>query len=123
MVPVRTLSKASSVKRIKTIRLGYVLDAATFDVMDIMVLMVFSLRFCAFEQHLIEGTKFKGERSLEKITPISFKYLQAIRNNYVTSHERNIIEMVESKLFNLFVNLHKKIKYQRFVVIKYFKLR
>lgn len=121
MVPVRTLSKASSVKRIKTIRLGYVLDAATFDVMDIMVLMVFSLRFCAFEQHLIEGTKFKGERSLEKITPISFKYLQAIRNNYIISHERNIIEMVESKL--LFVNLHKKIKYQRFVVIKYFKLR
>lgn len=121
MVPVRTLSKASSVKRIKTIRLGYVLDAATFDVMDIMVLMVFSLRFCAFEQHLIERTKFKGERSLEKITPISFKYLQAIRNNYVTSHERNIIEMVECKL--LFVNLHKKIKYQRFVVIKYFKLR
>lgn len=68
MVPVRTLGKASSVKRIKTIRLGYVLDAATFDVMDIMALMVFSVRFCAFKQRLIEETKFKGERSLGEIT-------------------------------------------------------
>lgn len=84
MVPVRTLSKASSVKRIKTIRLGYVLDAATFDVMDIMALMVFSVRFCAFKQHLIEGTKFKGKRSLEKIF---FKYL---KNKYIILHEKSV---------------------------------
>lgn len=49
MVPPRNTSsnKASSVKRIKTIRLGYVVDAATFDIMDIMALMVFSTGLCA----------------------------------------------------------------------------
>ena len=51
-MPPRTLSKASAVKWIKTIRLGYVVDAATFDIMDIMALMVFAIRFCKYERPL-----------------------------------------------------------------------
>lgn len=52
IVPPRTLSKASSAKRIKTIRLGYVVDAAKFDIMDIMTLMVFAIRFCKYKRPL-----------------------------------------------------------------------
>lgn len=52
IVPPRILSKASSVKWIKTIRLGYVVDAATFDTMDIMTLMEFAIRFCKYKRPL-----------------------------------------------------------------------
>ena len=77
IVPPRTLSKASSVKWIKTIRLGYVVDAATFDIIDIMALMVFAIRFCKYERPLawLGNRNLKTKRTIEE----NYKFLLNIQ--------------------------------------------
>lgn len=61
MMPPRTLSKASLVKWIKTIRLSYVVDAAMYNIMDVMVLIVFSTRIVRVAITSISEPKFKGQ--------------------------------------------------------------